>query len=75
MIIHDGSLEAALNTIEIFGTYSGLKMNSDKIKIIRIGRKKFSKKKLNTSLKLFWGESAFDLLGLTFTVDLDQMLL
>ena len=33
-----GSLQAALNTIEIFGTYSGLRMNKDKTKVIWIGR-------------------------------------
>ena len=36
-IILDGTLEShesALNTIEIFGTFSGLKMNCDKMKII-----------------------------------------
>ena len=49
-------------------------LNSDKTKVIWIGRILFSKDKLNTSFKLFWGESALDLVGLTFIVDLDQML-
>ena len=42
-IIMDGfrdSLEAALNTIEMFGSMSGLKMNTSKTKIIWIGRKR-----------------------------------
>ena len=42
-LILDGSeesLEAALNTIEIFGTFSGLKMNTTKTKAVWIGRKK-----------------------------------
>ena len=46
------SIESALNTIEIFGTFSGLKMNGDKTKVIWIRRKKYSCDKLITSLKL-----------------------
>ena len=68
------SLQAALNTIEIFGSYSGLKMNCDKTKIIWIGKKKLSKEKLNTSTQLIWGETEFDLLGLHFTTDLSKMI-
>ena len=34
------SILAALNTLEIFGTMSGLKMSKDKTKIIWIGRKR-----------------------------------
>ena len=39
-LILDGSqysLESALNTLEIFGDYSGLKMNMEKTKVIWIG--------------------------------------
>ena len=38
------SLQSALNTLEIYGDISGLKMNKEKTKVIWIGRKKFSKK-------------------------------
>ena len=34
------SLQAALNTIEVFGSYSGLKINKSKTKLVWIGRKK-----------------------------------
>ena len=34
------SLQAALNTLEIFGSYSGLKVNTDKTQIVWIGKKK-----------------------------------
>ena len=34
------SLVAALNILEIFGSISGLKINTDKTKIVWIGRKK-----------------------------------
>ena len=44
------TLQATLNTLEIFGTYSGLKMNTSKTKIIWIGKTKFSKDKLKTTL-------------------------
>ena len=73
-ILLDGtqdSLTGSLNTLEIFGTISGLKMNTDKTKVIWIGRKKFSKDKLNSKYNLIWGSEEFDLLGLTFNVDLN----
>ena len=49
------SLPAALNTLEIFGSYSGLRMNKSKTKLIWIGRKKHSKDNLN----LEWGGTKF----------------
>ena len=33
------SLQAALNTLEIFGSYSGLKINTDKTKTVLIGKR------------------------------------
>ena len=68
-LILDGtlhSLQLALNTLEIFGTLSGLRMNKDKTKLIWIGRKMFVKEKLNISENLTWGETQFSLLGLEF---------
>ena len=73
-ILLDGtqnSLTGSLNTLEVFGTISGLKMNTDKTKVIWIGSKKHSKDKLNTNYNLIWGEEEFDLLGITFNVDLN----
>ena len=52
------SLQAALNAIETFGSYSSLNMNMSKTKTIWIG------KKINTTPMLTWGETEFDLLGL-----------
>ena len=75
-LILDGSqrsLEAALNTIEIFGTYSGLKMNTTKTKVIWIGDKKHSSEKLPVSYKLEWGTDRFNLLGVLFSVDLEDI--
>ena len=75
-IIMDGSrdsLEAALNTIEMFGSMSGLKMNTSKTKIIWIGRKRYSKEKLNVNPRLEWGITDFNMLGIEFNVELDKM--
>ena len=71
-ILLDGSqtsLTSSLNTLEVFGSISGLKMNCDKTKVIWIGRKKYCKDKLLSKYNLLWGEEEFDLLGLTFNVD------
>ena len=48
-------------------------MNKEKTKIIWIGRKGFSKFKLNVSQKLDWGCTNFTFLGLHFSVNLDDM--
>ena len=75
-LILDGSqdsLQAALNTLEIYGNFSGLKMNREKTKVIWIGRKKHSKDKLKVSVNLDWGKSEFVLLGITFNVNLAKM--
>ena len=73
-LILDGSkesLDSALNTIEIFGSISGLKMNTTKTKLVWIGRKKYCREKINTSFNLEWGSTTFDLLGITFSVNLN----
>ena len=75
-LILDGSqhsLQAALNTLEIYGNFSGLKMNKEKTKVIWIGKKKYSKDKLNVSVNLDWGKVEFVLLGITFNVNLNLM--
>ena len=74
-LILDGtsdSLESALNTLEILGSISGLKINTDKTKIVWIGKKKYSKEKLIPK-KFQWDETEFTLLGLKFSVDLSKM--
>ena len=67
------SLQAALNVLETFGTFSGLKINSEKTKVIWIGCKKHCKDKLKVQAKLTWGEKRFTLLGLEFSTNLDEM--
>ena len=67
------SLLAALNTLETFGTYSGLKMNTEKTRVVWIGRKRHSKEKL-VHKGLLWGCTHFDLLGIKFSNNLMDML-
>ena len=67
------SLEAALNTLEIFGSLSGLVVNKDKTKLIWLGKKKRSSDMYNICENLVWGATEFDLLGIHFTVDLENI--
>ena len=60
-----------LNVLEIFGTMSGLKMNTNKTKLVWIGRKRYSRDKLNISTNLEWGNTSFILLGLEYSRDLE----
>ena len=77
-LILDGSersLSAALNTLEYFSTISGLHINSSKTKIIWIGFKKFSKDVFHhVRWNLSWGETKFELLGIHFSVNLQEMI-
>ena len=49
-------------TLEVCRSYSGLKMNKEKTKVIWIGRKRYSKDKLKVSVNLDWGNTDFTLL-------------
>ena len=65
-LIMDGSqcsLQAALNTLEIFGSLSGLKINKEKRKLIWIGKKRNSDDVLPTEPPLQRGATEFNLLG------------
>ena len=59
------SLKAALNS------YSGLKVNKEKTKVVWLGRMKFSKDKLKVTVPLDWGNTEFTLLGIHFSVNLN----
>lgn len=76
-LILDGSpnsLFTAFDTLEFFSKLSGLKVNSSKTKIIWIGSKKFSNQVFHHSRwKLDWGSTTFNLLGICFSVDLEQI--
>ena len=76
-LILDGSrhsLQSTLNTLEIYGNISGLKMNKEKTKVIWIGRKRFSKDKLNVSVDLEWGCTDFTPLGIEFSTNLPEIM-
>ena len=67
------SVKAALNVLEIFGNMSGLKMNTEKTKVIWIGDKKYSNNKLQVNSRLECGITEFTLLGITFNVDINKI--
>ena len=48
-------------------------MNTTKTKVIWIGDKKHSSEKLPVSYKLEWGTDRFNLLGVLFSVDLEDI--
>ena len=71
--VSTNSLLAALNTIKIFGTLSGLKINTSKTKLVWIGSKKHSREKINVPYNLEWGIHQFRLLIIHFSTNLDEM--
>ena len=76
-LILDGtmsSLQVTLNTLEILGTLSGLRVNMEKTQIVWISKKKHCKDKLNVTKGLVWGKYTFNFLGIKFSVDLDKVI-
>ena len=69
----EGSLQQILNILEVFGSLSGLKMNMSKTKKIWIGKKQYSREKIQCGSFLNWGENLFTLLGINFDINLDNM--
>ena len=65
------SLQAAFNVLEIFGSVSGLRVNTEKIKVVWIGKKKQCNEKL-LKLNLKWDTTHFNMLGLSISVDFYQ---
>ena len=45
----------------------------EKTKVIWIGRKRYSKEKLNVSSNLQWGSHEFTMLGLNFSINLKEI--
>ena len=68
------SLTCYLNHLVVVDTIYGLKINTDKTKVVWIGNLEriFLKDKLIDKYTLIWGEDEFQLLGLTFNVNLDK---
>ena len=63
------SLNASLNSLKVFGSISGLKINTNKTKVIWIWRKK---DKLILNYNLIWGSEEVDLLGITYNLNLKE---
>ena len=75
--ILDGSAQSLGSTMTVLDYYadiSGLKINYTKSKAIWIGSKTFSKHVYHhTRWKLEWGENLFTMLGINFTIDLNEI--
>ena len=74
----DASSESLNNTMQVLDYYaaiSGLKINYIKSKAIWIGSKKYSKDVYHhTRWKLEWGSNQFSLLGINFTLNLNEII-
>ena len=69
----ENSLRNALNLIDQFSKFSGLKPNYDKTKCIWIGSKKGSTTRLCKNLNLEWTDESFPLLGIKFSTNLKDI--
>ena len=67
------SLQHVLNVIEIVGSFSGLKINTTKTKLIWIGKKKHCGEQINVTYHLDWNITQFQLLGVQFSVNLNEV--
>ena len=69
----ENSLKNALSLIEQFSKFSGLKPNYLKTSCIKIGSTRDSNITLCKNYKLTWSQEPFKFLGITFSVDLNEM--
>ena len=69
----ENSLRNALNLIDQFSKFSGLKPKYDKTKCIWIGSKKGSTTRLCKNINLEWTDEPFSLLGITFSTNLKDI--
>ena len=67
------SFKEAMSVLEMFARYSGLNPNYTKTKAIWIGSKKFSKDVHHHRIKLDWTQENFTLLGIKFTLNLNDI--
>lgn len=76
-LVTNGSLEylnGILIKLDMFASISGLIINFTKTKMVWIGSNKFSKDVFHHSRwKLTWNNTTFDLLGIKFSVNLQEM--
>lgn len=67
------SLNHSLTELDLFANISGLNINFDKTQVVWIGSKKHSTRAIKTKWKISWGVKKFKVLGITFNVELEQM--
>ena len=67
------SFKEAMRLLELFARYSGLNLNYTKTKSICIGSKKFKKDVYHQRIKLDWTQENFTLLGIKFTLNLNDI--
>ena len=68
------SLNATLKVLKFYADASGLRVNMDKTKVVWFGSMKNSKQKLCLDENLSWEEGVFTLLGVKFTINLENMI-
>lgn len=76
-LVLDGTEHSLKSTMQCFNSFykaSGLKINVTKTRAIWIGNKKYSDHILCPDLSLNWSDANFKVLGLEFSLDLDNML-
>ena len=77
LIILDGSeesLKTCLSILKFYADTSGLHINMEKIRVIMIGSKKGSEEQLCTETKLNWDQKIFTVLGIIFSINLQEMI-
>ena len=69
-------LYSTMTLLDYYFEISGLKINYTKLKAILIGSKKYSKNVYHHTLwKLDWGTNQFMLLGIKFTLTLEDIVI
>ena len=70
------NINAVLTEIDRFSMFSGLKINSDKCKVLKIGPFKDSEAKFYTMKRLFWSpkKASVHILGIHVTPDTNQLM-
>ena len=67
------SFEQTVQTLSDFSRYSGLKINDDKTKVIWFGCPRPPEIKYMKELNFEWNPANFRLLGINFTIDLEEI--
>ncbi len=75
-LILDGSeacLQASLQTLKLYASFSGLRVNTNKTQVLWIGSKRNSTDILCKTWNLNWTKKSFTILGIEFTHNLAEM--